>query len=141
MELYEIGLCYKESADKIEEKIQKLKQEDTQKQDRHIQYMIEYYRQRKRELLELYELCSKYYQKGYYRNAKYSFNEDIRVVKVLSDGAIYTRRGTRRCKGTKTEKEPPKSDQSGTYRKATASDIDVLFRRKKDDSDIKRTRS
>ena len=120
MELYDIAPAYYEAAQRVTEKMQRLRAEfpDMSTNDPALSSL----RTLRKELRDVGRLCEHYYEGGFWRDERYTFNSEYqRNARILSS-VVRESRGNKRRKLGESQARPARSDQG----RIDASSADVL---------------
>lgn len=109
MELYDIAPAYYEAAQRITEKIQRLRAEfpDMSTSDPAL-YSL---RTLRKELRDVGRLCEHYYEGGFWRDERYTFNSKYQRNARIFSTVVRECRGNKRRKPGESQARPARSDQ------------------------------
>ena len=109
MELYDIAPAYYEAAQRITEKMQRLRAEfpDMSTNDAALSSL----RTLRNELRDVGRLCEHYYEGGFWRDERYTFNSEYQRNARIFSSVVRGSRGNKRRKLGESQAEPARSDQ------------------------------
>lgn len=126
MELYDIAPAYYEAAQRITEKMQRLRAEfpDMSTRDPAL-YSL---RTLRKELCDVGRLCEHYYEGGFWRDERYTFNSEYQRNARIFSSVVRGSRGNKRRKHGESQAEPARSDQGRIDTASTDVLADALLR-------------
>lgn len=128
MTLAEIAMGYREAAEKISARQEFYKAQLLEGADQVTQSKERSLRQLKNDLLSLAELCDRYYERGYWRDARYTSNPPPRGSAGRNRAVAEGRGCGQRRHSGEAQKEPCLGDSAGIDPAATKAAVDAILR-------------
>lgn len=116
MELYDIAPAYYEAAQRVTEKMQRLRAEFPDMS------ALSSLKTLRKELRDVGRLCEHYYEGGFWRDERYTFNSEYQRNARIFSSVVRGSRGNKRRKLGESQARPTRSDQG----RIDASSADVL---------------